>query len=115
MIVAAKDPSSFTSRLQEAVRSMLWTIGVSHDALQQELQEMADVTIRRTTSRIVLGSMNELALQAHFALGQQPELLQPDRSDGHQGSHHGATLPHGRTHTSKARSVRFAASVWITS
>jgi len=74
VIVAAKDPSSFCSRLQEAVRSMLWTIGVSADALDQELHEMADVAIGPTASRSVLGSLNELALGAHYALGQQPEM-----------------------------------------
>jgi hypothetical protein len=74
VIVAAKDPSSFSSRLQEAVRSMLWTIGVSRGALNDEMREMADVSIGGTASRSVVGSLNELALQAHYALGQQRQV-----------------------------------------
>lgn len=74
VFVAAKDPSSFPSRHREAVRSMLWTIGVSRDALEREVREMADATIGPTANRSVLESLNELALQAHFALGQQPEM-----------------------------------------
>ena len=73
VFVAAKDPSSFASRLREAIRSMLWTIGVSPDALDQELREMADVSVSRTANRSVLGSMNELALEAHYVLGQKPD------------------------------------------
>ncbi len=67
VIVAAKDPSSFSSRFREAVRSMLWTVGVSRDALDRELLEMAGVTIGRTANRSVLCSLNELALGARYA------------------------------------------------
>jgi hypothetical protein len=74
IIVAAKDPSSFSYRLREAVRSMLWTVGVSRDALDRELLEMAGVTIGRTANRSVLCSLNELALGARYALGQRPEM-----------------------------------------
>ncbi len=74
VFVAAKDHSSFFSRFHEAVRSVLWTMGVSSDALDQELQEMARVQIGRTASRSVLGSLNELILQAHFALGQRADM-----------------------------------------
>src|SRR5580698_5713357 len=45
VIVAAKDSSSFSSWFREGVRSVLWTIGVSTDALNHELQEMVDVSI----------------------------------------------------------------------
>jgi len=74
VIVAAKDPSSFSSRFREGVRSVLWMLGVPADALDRELLEMARVTIGRTANRSVLGSLNELALGAHYALLQQPEM-----------------------------------------
>jgi hypothetical protein len=74
VFVTAKDPSSFSFRFQEAVRSMLWALGVSADALDEELCEMAQVKIGPTASRSVLGSLNELALGGHYALGQQPEM-----------------------------------------
>ena len=67
VIVAAKDSSSFSSWFREGVRSVLWTIGVSTDALNHELQEMVDVSIGRAATRSVLGSLNELALGAHYA------------------------------------------------
>jgi len=35
---------------------------------------MADVKIGRTANRRVLGCLNELALGAHYDLGQQPEM-----------------------------------------
>ena len=53
---------------------MLWTVGVSRDALDRELLEMAGVTIGRTANRSVLCSLNELALGARYALGQRPEM-----------------------------------------
>jgi hypothetical protein len=74
VIVAAKDRSSFSSRFREGVRSVLWTIDVSTDALNHELQEMVDVSIGRTANRSVFGSLNELALGAYYALGQQPDM-----------------------------------------
>jgi hypothetical protein len=74
VFVAAREPSTFVSRFQESVRSMLWTMGVPPDSLDLELREMARVQIGETASRSVLGSLNELILQAQFALGQQPEM-----------------------------------------
>ncbi len=74
VIVAAKDRSAFTSRLREAIRSVLWSIGVPADAVNQEIAEMGDVTIGPTASRSVLGSLNDMALGARFALEDQPNM-----------------------------------------
>jgi hypothetical protein len=74
VFVAAKDPSQFVSRVRTSVRSTLWTLGVSSDSLDHEMREMNRVGIGSTASRSVVGWLNELILEARFALEEQPEI-----------------------------------------
>ncbi len=74
VFVAAKNRSEFVARLQTSVRSILWAIGVPSASLDHELREMDRVGIGSTASRSVVGSLNDLILQARFALEQQPEM-----------------------------------------
>jgi hypothetical protein len=65
----AREPSSFSSRFQEALRSVLRTLRIQDHALDQYLLETAEVRIGHTANRSVLESLNELAVGAQYALG----------------------------------------------
>lgn len=74
LFVTAKNPSGFASRLDESMRSVLWTLGVPARSIDCELREMSPPVFASTISRTLVGSLNELIFQARFAIEQEPEI-----------------------------------------
>jgi hypothetical protein len=74
VFITAENLPFFPLRLRQAIRSVLWTIGVSPNALAQELREMVHLTVGRSVSRSVLGSMNRMALEAQHLLSRNPNM-----------------------------------------
>jgi hypothetical protein len=61
VVVPAKDLRSLPSRLADAVGRLLQTLGVPVNQIAAELSQMEASRYGRTTSRVVLGSMNDFA------------------------------------------------------
>ena len=75
VFVDARNPSSFTSRLQTAVGTMLGRVGLLSDQVACELAEMDQPGIGPTANRSVLGSMNDFIYLARFTLNHdQPDI-----------------------------------------
>jgi hypothetical protein len=74
VFVEAADPSSFIPHFQEAVRSVLQSVVVTSDVVDYEAREMAQIRIGATASRLVLGSLNDLASLARFTIEEHPEI-----------------------------------------
>ena len=70
--VAAKQPATSPERLRLAVADLLEQLGMPAHLIANEIAEMADATIGRTQDRRVLGTMNDLALQARWRLQDDP-------------------------------------------
>jgi len=68
VFVEAGPRSSFIPRFQAAVKTILGRIGASSGSLNSEAREMAQITIGRTASRRVLGSLNDLSALARFTI-----------------------------------------------
>ena len=71
VFVEARDISSFATRFQEQVRSVLKWVGVPSDAVERETHQMEQIALGVTISRRVLGSLNDLALLSRFAIEGQ--------------------------------------------
>jgi len=74
VFVSAEDRSGFISRFRASIESVLWTLGIASESLHRELLEMDPIAIGSTANRSVLGSLNELVLQARFVLDERPQI-----------------------------------------
>jgi hypothetical protein len=68
IIIPARDATSLPARLRDALSSVLNAIDISPAVIEHELAEMAEVCFAKTANRTILGSMNDLALNAAFDL-----------------------------------------------
>ena len=73
-----RDCVNFVPRFRSAVGNVLAAVGVSAGPVAAELGEMENVEFARTISRSVLGSMNDLADQARWLLGERPDITVRD-------------------------------------
>jgi hypothetical protein len=74
VFVEAKNRSTFADRLREAVRSVMESIGVTRGLIEDELNEMSQVRIGATSSRRVLGSLNELGFLSRDSIDRRPQV-----------------------------------------
>ena len=74
VFVEAKEPSTFAERFRQAVQSVMECIGVTRSFINTELHEMLQVGLGATSSRRVLGSLNELSFLSRVSLDQRPRL-----------------------------------------
>jgi hypothetical protein len=74
VFVEAKDRSTFAERFREAVRSVMECIGVAGSFIEGELNEMSQIRIAATSSRRVLGSLNELSFLSRDSIDRRPQI-----------------------------------------
>jgi hypothetical protein len=74
VFVEAKDPSTFAERLCESAQAVMEGIGVAQGVIEHEVHEMSQVRIRTTSSRRVLGSLNELSFLSRHSITRRPQL-----------------------------------------
>ena len=74
VLVEAKGRSTFAERLREAVRSVMEGIGVASSLIETELHEMSRFRIGVTSSRRVLGSLNELSLLSRCSTERRSQI-----------------------------------------
>ena len=74
VFVEAKDRSTFADRLRKAVRSVMRDIGVAGSLIEAELNEMSQIRIGSTSSRRVLGSLNELGFLSRYSIDGRPQV-----------------------------------------
>ncbi len=74
VFVEAKDRTTFAERLCEAVQAVMEGIGVARGIIEQELYEMSQVRIGTTSSRRVLGSLNELSFLSRYSIARRPQM-----------------------------------------
>jgi hypothetical protein len=63
VLLPARELSTLIPRFRVAVRSILTKLALPHDVVEAELASMAEVVVAPTSSRVVLGSMNEFIFQ----------------------------------------------------
>ena len=61
VVLKARDVASLPAHLSEALREVLGAIGISPQAIEQEITEMNQVLIAKTANRQLLVSMNDFA------------------------------------------------------
>ena len=74
VFVEAKDRSTFANRFRQAVRSVMQDIGVASSLIEAELNEMSQIRIGSTSSRRVLGSLNELGFLSRYSIDRRPQI-----------------------------------------
>lgn len=62
------------STFQTSVVEVLAALGVSRDAIEREAQAMSEVVLARTSSRSVLGTINDYCRQLEWFLEEKPGL-----------------------------------------
>lgn len=75
VVVAARDGAGFPDRLRAGLRGVLTVLGVAPGAIDSELAVMEDITLGKTRSRQVLGSMNDFAFAIDHYSRQDGSLL----------------------------------------
>lgn len=75
VLVPARQLETLLPRFRRMVRDVLQAIGVADHAIRNEERAMADVSVGRTASRRVLGSMNDFALMVDGNLEDSTSLL----------------------------------------
>ena len=77
VVLPARDVKHVGRHLTDALAHVLLALEVPALAVRRELQEMRDLTISRTNSRSVLGTMNDFVFAAKCHLDDEPgaELL----------------------------------------
>ena len=83
LVVPAKDLPGLPQRLVESLAPLLRSFGIAPAAVARETKEMAWVRFDRTTSRSVLGSMNDMALQADAYFRRPGGIVYLDQLDRH--------------------------------
>jgi hypothetical protein len=74
VFVEAKDRSTFAERLREAAKAVMEGIGVAPGIIEHELHEMSQIRISTTSSRRVLGSLNELSFLSRYSIARRPQM-----------------------------------------
>jgi uncharacterized protein DUF6933 len=64
VLVPAKNLPLLPTRISAAVHELLFALGAPVDQINREIHEMATTRFDRTNSRIILGSMNDMACLA---------------------------------------------------
>jgi hypothetical protein len=72
IFIPAREAQAFPWRLQETLRWVLMQFGVTPTSLANELNEMATSVFAATTSRSILGSLNDFQQMAGYYLATQP-------------------------------------------
>lgn len=81
VLLPSEDMATFPARLREEVAEALKEIGVSDSQIEKEILEMGSWTFSKTSSRQVLGSMNDFAhilsvtMERGFSLLDHAEFL----------------------------------------
>jgi hypothetical protein len=78
VLLWARRFDAFERRLLRDVFNLLLAIGVPAEAVEREVEEMADLCFARTNNRSVLGTINDYALAVRIALTSQPDTVLPD-------------------------------------
>jgi hypothetical protein len=76
VLVPAREIETLLGRARHAVWEMLEAIGVSEEAAREEQRAMATATLARTTSRRVVGSLNDFVRLLEPHLGLSTSLLE---------------------------------------
>jgi hypothetical protein len=74
VLVPGREMSTLLPRFRQAVGELLQAIGVPGAAIDHELDAMSEIVIGRTTSRRVLGSLNDFVHLAEPFLDGRPLL-----------------------------------------
>ena len=74
VLPARRLKSELHSRLREGVAELLTDLGIPGECIARELHEMSPPVISRTSSRSVLGSMNDFAYLLEVAVRTQPNI-----------------------------------------
>ena len=69
VILPARDLRSLPQRLPDAVAEMLLVLGVPAAAVRTEIEAMRETTIAATSSRRILGTMNDFHFMSTRAVG----------------------------------------------
>lgn len=78
VVLPSRELNLLVPRFQQAVDELLGRLGVSAEARKREAKEMADVQFGPTSSKRVLGSMNDLAIQCRVYLEESPQTTLSD-------------------------------------
>ena len=72
VVIPAAPYNNFATRLPDALESLLKKVGVSKANIREEINEMRSIEIAKTSSRSLLGSMNDyrFMLEAHLDTGR---------------------------------------------
>lgn len=73
VVLEAKDSGTLVRRFADALGTMLIEIGVSDEAVAAERAPMTAWIVGKTSSRRVLGSLNDLAFQLKVGLSHRPQ------------------------------------------
>jgi hypothetical protein len=73
VFVAAKERSTFAERFRKGAESVMECVGVPRCFIEMELHQMLAVGIGATSSRRVLGSLNELQFLSRDLINERPE------------------------------------------
>jgi uncharacterized protein DUF6933 len=75
IFVEAKDRSTFANRLRQSVCDQSCKISVVASSLiEAELNEMSQIRIGSTSSRRLLGSLNELGFLSRYSIDRRPQI-----------------------------------------
>lgn len=74
VLPARRLKSELQPRLREEVAGLLSDLGIPGECIRRELDEMSPVVVSRTSSRSVLGSMNDFAYLLEVAVRTQPSI-----------------------------------------
>ena len=71
VFVEAKEPATFAARFRQGVQSLMECIDVPRAFIEKEVHEMSQVAFGVTSSRRVLGSLNELAFLSRESIKER--------------------------------------------
>jgi hypothetical protein len=80
VVVEAKNPAMFRSRMVEATSQVLAAIGVTAQAIERECSAMDRVYLTKTENKSILGSLNDLMFNLKHSLSYKPDLTLLQRS-----------------------------------
>ena len=74
-LLPAREISTLTRRIPEAIAAVLLTLGVAASVIDDESAAMSEITYARTANRSVLGTMNDYVIMMEAGTGFQAEEL----------------------------------------